>query len=378
MRRVSPRRAPGTAPSLGLALAVITGLAAPGCPAAAAPPGPALDSLLRAEERAGFSGAVLIAHGDRVLYERACGTAARTGIAPERLAFWIASCSKQVTAAAVLRLDEQGRLAVSDPIERFLPRVPPDKRGITLHQLLTHTSGLSATYDADGVHDRGGALEAILRPVLQETPGRRHIYSNNGYVLLAAIVEIASGIPYDTFVRDSLFARAGLAHTGLWGHEDTSTVIAPVADPARVRRQARTIYRDGRSVANWGYRGPTGVYATPRDLAAWVGALRSGRVLGPRAFETLLGRHVLVRRDSTGESYAGYGWGVRVEGGRDVSYGHTGGEDWLGHTSVLRFTPAGDVVVVLANSGEKDGVSWATRVNRGIRRVMDTGPGAPP
>jgi CubicO group peptidase (beta-lactamase class C family) len=334
--------------------------------------------MLAAEERAGFSGAVLIARGDTIVFERARGAAARTGISPDRLAFWIASCSKQITATAVMRLVETGRLDANDSLGRFFPRARPDQRGITIHQLLTHTSGLASAYSADGVLERERAIEAILKPPLDAPPGTRHIYSNNGYVVLAAIVEIAAGMPYDTFVRDSLLARAGLAHTGLWGHEDPATPIAPVADPKRVQRQRPTIYRDGRSVANWGYRGPTGIYATPRDLAAWIAALRSGRVIGPQAFAALTGRHVLVRGDSTGESYAGYGWGVRVEHRRDVSYGHTGGEDWLGHTSVLRFTPAGEVIVVLGSSGERDGVSWATRVNRGIRRALAAHPDAPP
>jgi CubicO group peptidase (beta-lactamase class C family) len=314
---------------------------------------------------------VLIGRGGQVRYERAVGTAVRAGADGAPPAFWLASCSKQITATAILRLQESGRLEVGDSLGRFFPRVPADKRGITIHQLLTHTSGLPHAYRADGIVERDRAVEAILALRLDAAPGAKHAYSNDGYTLLAAIAEVAAGMPYDTFVRDSLFARAGLSHTGLWGHEDPATPIAPVADAGRTRSMRPSIYRDGHSVTNWGYRGPTGAFATARDVNAWIGALRAGRIIGPASLRALVGRHVLVRGDSTGQSYAGYGWGVRVEDGRDVSYGHTGGEDWLGHTSVVRFTPAGDVVVVLANSGEIDGVSWATRVNRGLRRVLD-------
>ena len=330
-----------------------------------------LDSLLAAEARAGFSGWVLIGRGDDIRYQRAYGTALRVGTHDGLPAFWLASCSKQITATAILRLQESGRLRVSDSLGRFFSGVPPDKRAITVHQLLTHTSGLPSAYRADGILERDQAVAAILGLRLDSAPGAKHAYSNDGYVLLAAIAEIAAGVPYDAFVRDSLFARAGLSHAGLWGHELPGTLIAPVADPKRTRSMRPTIYREGRSVANWGYRGPTGVFATAHDVHAWIGALRSGRIMGATSLRALVGRHVLVRGDSTGQSYAAYGWGVRVEDGRDVSYGHTGGEDWLGHTSVVRFTPAGDVVVVLANSGEVDGVSWATRVNRGLRRVLD-------
>lgn len=337
-----------------------------------------LDSLLDASERDGFSGAVLIASGDSILYERSRGAAARTGIAPGRLAFWLASDSKQFTATAVMRLAETGRLRVDDSLGRFFPRVPADKRAITVHQLLTHTSGLPHAYAADGILDREPAVAAILGLKLKSPPGAGYSYSNDGYTLLAVIVEVASGVPFDRYLADSLFARAGLEHTGLWGHEDPATVIAPVPDPSRLRSQRPTIFRDGHSVANWGYRGCTGAWSTPRDVHAWIRALRAGRVIGEPALATLLGRHVQVRGDSTGQSYTAYGWGVRVEQGRDVSYGHSGSEDWLGHTSVIRFTPAGELVVVLANAGEPGGTGWATIVNRGLRRVLDPDRAAPP
>ena len=377
MRRACPRRAMGAASSLGLAFAVFAGLAVPGlgiCPAAAAPSGVALDSLLRAEERAGFSGAVLVARGDSILFERAYGTA-RTS---EPRAFWLASDSKQFTATAIMRLEETGRLRTTDSLGRFIARVPRDKAAITVHQLLTHTSGLPHGYRADGITDRDQAVEAILGLGLRGAPGAAYSYSNDGYTLLAAIVEIASRVPFDDYLADSLFARAGLGHTGLWGHEDARTPIAPLADPRRTRGMRPTIWRDGHSVGNWGYRGCTGAWATPGDVAAWLRALRAGRVIGPETLAKQLGRHILVRDDSTGQTFTAYGWSVRVEGGRDVSYGHTGSEDWLGHTSVIRFTPAGEVVVVLGNSGETDGTGWAMRVNRGIRRLADVATGAPP
>src|SRR5262249_38310895 len=161
---------------------------------------------------------------------------------------------------------------------------------------------------------------------------------------------------------------AGLRHTGLWGHEPADLVLAAPSDRGRVARQKPTIYRDGRSVANWGYRGCSGVYSTAEDLHAWVRALQRGDVLGPWAFAKLVGHHVLVRHDAKGESWTGYGWGVKVRDGRDASYGHVGSEDWLGQSSVIHWTPQGEVVVVLSNSGEIDGDGWASRANRAVRR----------
>jgi CubicO group peptidase (beta-lactamase class C family) len=79
--------------------------------------------------------------------------------------------------------------------------------------------------------------------------------------------------------------------------------------------------------------------AAADDVHRWIQALRRGSILSGSSVHALLGRHVLVREDKTGQSFAGYGWGVRVEQGRDVSYGHVGDEDWLGHNAIMRFTP---------------------------------------
>jgi len=336
-----------------------------------------LDSALQVEARQGFSGVVLVAHEDTIQFERAYGKAAAAATAaavpPGRLAFWIASDSKQFTATSILRLQELGRLRVTDSIAQHLPGVPPDKRAVTIHQLLTHTSGLPTAYRADGVVERDAAVASILRLPLASTPGTRFSYSNDGFVLLAAIVEIASGVHFDDFERDSLFARAGLTETGLWGSEAAGVALAPFADPRQARGKSATIYRDGHSVANWGYRGPGGAYSTARDLVRWIVALRQGRVLGADAMHALLGRHVLVHADSSGQSWTGYGWGVRVEGGRDRSYGHVGGEDWIGHSAVVRFSPEGDIVVVLANSGDHGDEGWAATANRAVRHVLDPG-----
>jgi CubicO group peptidase (beta-lactamase class C family) len=335
------------------------------------PLGQRQDSAISIEARAGFSGVVLVAHGDTIVFEKAYGQASTLGVPVEKLAFWLASNSKQFTAAGILRLAEMGRLSVNDSIGRFFSNVPRDKRGITIHQLLTHTSGLPHEYRADGIVERDRAVAEILKLGLSAKPGAKYSYSNDGYTLLAAIIERAAGVAFDDFMRDSLFTRAALQNTGLWGHEIARVRIAPVPDPRRLVRQRPTIFAAGHSVGNWGYRGPTGVFASARDVYLWIRALQKGRVLSPASMRMLVGRHVVVRADSTGQSYTGYGWGVRVEAGRDVSYGHVGNEDWLGHNGVIRFTPSRDVVVVLSNSGDINGTGWASRVNSVVRRVVD-------
>ncbi|MBI2795342.1 MAG: beta-lactamase family protein [Gemmatimonadetes bacterium] len=349
--------------------------------APAAPPAPTrmsdslayacIDSAVFAEMRGGFSGEVLVARGDTVIIDKLYGTATVQRPPNGTLSFWLASNSKQFTATAIMRLQELGRLKVTDSIGRYVANVPADKRGITLHQLLTHTSGLPHAYAADGVTGRARAAARILALKLQSAPGVKYRYSDDGYSLLAIVVDVASKVGFDAFVRDSLFARAELGpSTGLWGVVDPEAAIAGLADEQELAKPRPNIYRNGTSVGNWGYRGPTGAYASGRDLLQWIQALRAGRIIGEASLKQLLGRQVLVRADSTGQNFTGYGWGVRVEQGVDVQYAHGGNEDWLGHNSVIRFTPGGDVVIVLANSGDIDGAGWATRVNLAVRRAL--------
>ena len=331
-----------------------------------------LDSAIRVEAHAGFSGVVLVGDSIGPRFTIGCGTGERADTVGTDIPFWLASDSKQVTGTAIMRLQERGRLKVTDPVTRFFSRVPADKQSVTVHQLLTHTSGLPHEYRADGIIDRDSAVSSIFKLPLSSRPGEKFSYSNDGYSLLAAIVEIASGIPFDDYIADSLFAPAGLQYSGVWGHERADIPVAPVADSTGTLNQRETILSRGKSVANWGYRGPTGVYSSASDVFRWVQAVRSGRVISPEGVRQLVGRHVLVRSDSTGSSYTAYGWGVRVEGGNDTWYSHSGNEDWLGHNSVIRFTPRGEIVVVLSNSGDIDGSGWSTRVNRVVRRVFDS------
>ena len=332
-----------------------------------------LERYLDAAAAEGFTGTVLVARKGTVLVEKGYGNRIPGQSSPVAAdtVYTTGSITKQFTAAAILKLEEMGKLSVDDPISKFLSGVPADKRAITIHELLTHTSGMPSSYKAEGLVDRDHALAELLRQKLGSRPGEKYSYSNDGYNLLAIIVDLASGVGFDAFVLDSLLGPAGMERSGVWGRERPEVPIAALPDPRHTRGRLPTIYWDGHSVANWGYRGPGGVYATAPDLHRWIQALRSGGILDESSLRLMLGRHVLVREDSTMRSFSGYGWGVRVERGKDASYGHVGDDDWLGHNGVIRFTPEGGIVIVLSNSGEVDGEGWASRVNRAIRRVMD-------
>jgi CubicO group peptidase (beta-lactamase class C family) len=242
-------------------------------------------------------------------------------------AYDIQSITKQFTAAAILKLEAMGRLRVTDPISAYLGPVPADKAEITLHHLLTHTAGLTPALGGD--YERlsrremvAGAMESELR----SRPGADYRYSNVGYSLLAAIVEQASGMGYEEFLAEHLFAPAGMTETGYvlpnWDPDQVA-----VEYDARGEPQGRPFDHpwadDG---PYWNLRGNGGLLTTARDMFRWHLALRGDDVLDDRAKSKLFEPYVLEQ--AGGDTRYGYGWVVQ----RTPAYGrvvwHDGGNVW--------------------------------------------------
>jgi CubicO group peptidase (beta-lactamase class C family) len=168
-------------------------------------------------EQKGFSGVVFIAHAGKVLSERAYGQQDREGRIPMSMAtaFDIGSITKPLTRAAILRLAAEKKLSLTDPIARFFPDVPEDKKGITVQHLLSHTSGLDDTFGRDYyVVDREWILSQAMESDLLSKPGEKNRYSNAGYSLLAAIIEEASGLSYEQYMHSAIFEPAGVRRIG--------------------------------------------------------------------------------------------------------------------------------------------------------------------
>jgi CubicO group peptidase (beta-lactamase class C family) len=307
---------------------------------------------------AGFSGVVLVERAGRIVLDRAYGSVGREN------AFWLASTTKQFTAAAILRLADEGKLAVSDSIYHFFARAPRRARTITIEQLLTHTSGIAASGAANGIGDREAAARAILSEPLEHSPGSTYHYEDEDYNLLAAIVEIAARMPFEAFVERSLLIPAGLTRTGFCGRLASNVKIARSADP-----DVQPPCSAGVTPVDWADRGATGLVGTAADLLKWSHALRTGRLLSPTSREQLERGQVFVRREDGADVYYSYGARVYMQDRRRREVWHSGYDVRVGHSSTVRLLDSGMFIVVLSNAGlDAAGQPWAAAVARSIDR----------
>jgi CubicO group peptidase (beta-lactamase class C family) len=277
----------------------------------------------------GFSGAVLVARDGGVLLESAHGLANRANNKPwdADTIFDVGSVTKQFTAAAVLALEVDGKLAVSDSITTYLPGVPADKASITIHQLLTHTSGLGKGFGGDYESlSRDALVRRVMGSALASAPGERHAYSNAGYGLLAAIVEIASGTGFDRFARERLFRPAGMTSSGYHLSEAELTRLARgYRDGEDARLPERAAATRGQM---WNLIGNGGLYSTITDLHRWMLALQDDRVLPASLRRRLFQPHALVAANYAGSErplHYAYGWYIwKQPSGKSLVW-HLGG-----------------------------------------------------
>lgn len=316
--------------------------------------GKRLDEAVVRSGGADFWGSVLVAREGRVVLAKSWGLAdyRKAPNTPSTL-FEIASASKQVTATAILRLEQDGRLATSDTLPRFFDDVPADKKGITVQQLLTHTSGISGNVGVPYASPVGRSefAKTVLREPLATPPGTRFEYGNAGYALLAAIVEEVTKKDFEHFVEATLFGPAGLTSTGFIG--DADLVKSPKVSARRSGEPGS--WTAARWHWGWGYRGMGGVVTTVWDLHRWDRALRGDKVLKSAA-----------RRKLVTPALEGYacGWRVETTERGTTCASHSGSVAGFG-CDVVRFLEDDAAVFVLSNDPRR-----AVETSRALQREL--------
>ena len=317
-----------------------------------------MDALVKAGK---FNGSVLIARDGKILISKGYGMANFELDVPNtpQTKFRLGSITKPFTAMAIMLLQERGKLSVQDSVCKYLPDCPSAWRQITLHHLLSHTSGLAK-------HDKAGDyLKTAMMPMtvtqLIDTfrnkpadfkPGEKFDYNNNGYILLGYVIEKVSGQSYEVFLKENIFAPLRMTDTGYDNH-----------DPIIKNRAAgyrRDDERVGGDLFNAHYidisqqLSAGGVYSTTEDLLRLDEALYDGKILSPKTLDAMF--TIAIGAYGPSPNY-GYGWFVNQQLNRRA-ISHPGGVP--GFTSILTRFPDDKVLIVLLGNLENSQVVRAS------------------
>lgn len=303
---------------------------------------------VRAEFEAGrFSGAVLVARGETLIHAEAVGMADReTGRANTLdTPINLGSINKMFTAIAIAQLQAAGKLDWHDPVGRHLPAFPNAtiRDQVTIHQLLTHTSGVGSYWNQAHAARRHeldshqAFLETFVDEPLLFEPGQGIEYSNGGPVILGLIIEALSGSDYYTYVREQIYRPAGMLHADHYRRDDLEAGFA-----LGYGQDENGQWQDNRNDLSLRGSAAGGGYASARDLYAFSRALSDERLLSRAQLDTLWQIHIQP-------GPIGYGYLFSV--------GETAGRRWVGHNGgapgisaeFLHYPDDGLVLIVLAN-----------------------------
>ena len=320
-----------------------------------------LDSLLTVYEAHGFWGSVLVVRRSEVVLLKGYGFAdlarrTRNGAATR---FEMNSMTKMFTGVSILQLAAAGKLRLDAPIGAYLGPFPQQKRGATVEQLAMHTAGLAIAGTTLPGDSRAAFVAAMKSAPMESPPGTRYRYTNAGYSLLAAIIEVTSGSTFEDYLRRNIFAPAGMrsaifldevpAADTLFAHGYAGSRSGPVLGPA-------TPY-------DWGTVGAAGVWTTVGDIYRWVVAVESGDVL-PRQYRSL---HFSPPPPPSLEAY---GW--HVYAATDTSRARIdkggGSEDFA--SQLIYFPRDGVTIVWACNNLERH---WRPTLNRALPDMIFTG-----
>ncbi len=313
-----------------------------------------IDSLFSyLSQKRGFNGNVLVAVHDSVIYKNTFGYSDLSKKEPLNIksVFQLASVSKQFTAVAMMMLHERGLVNYEDTLQKFIPELP--YKNITIRELLSHRSGLPNYMYFSGKYwhnkkeflTNNDVLDILIKhkPAPEFLPDKRYKYSNTGYALLALIVERASGLSFDEFMEQNIFAPLAMHNTFVYNPKNKKTIEYETNGYNKNRRRAVDDFLSG-------VVGDKGIFSTVDDLFLWDQALYTEKIVKQATLEEAF---TPMSYDFKRNNNYGFGWRITTfDDGRKIVY-HGGW--WRGYNSLFaRRLDDHATVIILTNK-----VNWS-------------------
>ncbi|MBW1297395.1 serine hydrolase [Aquimarina litoralis] len=319
-----------------------------------------IDHYLIKGVQQGFSGAVLVAKNNQIILHKGYGMADKENMIPYDITTvsTIGSVTKQFTATAILKLEELNKLSTENTIDTFFPNLPDDKKSITLHQLLTHSSGLVSGLDGGDFEDipTKKFFKKLFATKLLHKPGTKYHYANTGYSVLARVIELVSGMNYENFLYTYLFKPAGMNNTGYlipnWkNHTIASGYIYNIIN---VGTLISRFQKSGKVF--WNLKGNGGIHSTTADMFKWYEALKTNKIITRNSLKKLTTPYIQEYDD--GQSQYAYGWAIYKSKNNSKIISHNGGNNIFFHDYI--WLPQEDIVILLFTncSSREVEVAW--------------------
>jgi CubicO group peptidase (beta-lactamase class C family) len=313
-----------------------------------------IDELVRTYVKRGkFNGSVLVAENGEVIYKNGFGHANMEWDIPNQpdTKFRLASVSKQFTSMLIMQLVAEGKIDLNVPISTYLPDYPKKNAEIiTVHHLLSHTSGIPSYTSFDNYRDImrnpigvDKLIQLFADSALEFTPGERFSYSNSGYALLGKIIEKVSGKTYEEMAQEKIFTPLGMTNSG---YDNNDPVI---------KNRAAGYYKRAGAFVNADFIDMSvpysagALYSTVEDLFLWDQALYTEKLLPKEYLDLLFKEHI-----AAWDNFYGYGWEIsKMQLGNSnyqiATIGHGGGINGF-NTQITRFPESKSSVILLNNT----------------------------
>jgi len=339
-----------------------------------------LDSLFKTMYKRGqFNGSVLVAEKGRILYSRAVGFAdfgEKEYLGPETV-YNVGSVAKAFTAVAIMKLKEEGKLNYRDKVVQYLPNFP--YADVEIHHLLVHTSGIPSGAELlKGLSEGEIATNDFIMKQLYNqplellfTPGAKFAYSNLGYLILAEVIEGISGVPYKDYLKENIFQKAGMEHTGIYNTREAQElpnlakgyVYYPPKGKMAVAMELDE-FKDIQTVS--GMYGDGNAYASLMDLYRFYVALSQEQIVKRETLNEAFNTVVPISRSNA----FCYGWNVMRTPQSQVVY--RGGElpGYITHTS---WDYVNDRVIIMVSNEYLNYLSYSQQILTAMSQLISTG-----
>lgn len=311
------------------------------------------DYLTQLEKEKNFSGGMLIIKDGKKVFCKGYGWANKEhkiSFTPSTLTS-MGSITKAFTAAAILKLAEQNKVSIYDSLKKFFPDVPADKANITLHQLLTHSSGFHEFLKDDGGdYERIGAKEFLKRVFTEPlafNPGEKAVYTNVGMSILGIIIEQVAGIDYETYLKKSLFAPIGIQHLGYQYPNTLGDTIAIGYEKGNRWGTHLEHFEKAGGGPFWNLKANGGLEVSLNEMFLWANAITDHHLLNEESTAKMFTPH--IQEEGQGSMYA-FGYGCNISKSRlNTKMIDNGGSNGIYFARLIRLPEEGLIFYMVTN-----------------------------